>query len=149
MDPAAVPQDIGDDRRKHLDFIQAAVGRMAAASSVAKGWCLTVATAAFGYALKQDSGSVALLGISAVVLFGYLDARYLREERKFRALYEDARKARVEVYDLRTRPYVDKRDPKYDAGCAWLCVLRSWAVWTFYLPLIAVGVAVLVSSCRA
>ena len=34
MDPAAAPQDIGDDRRKHLDFSQSAVGRMAAASSV-------------------------------------------------------------------------------------------------------------------
>ena len=147
MDSAATTQHLAEDRRKHLEFIQTAVGRMASASSIAKGWCLTVATAAFGYALTRDSKPVALLGIIAVVLFGYLDARYLREERKFRALYEDARKGHVEAYDMRTGPYLDKSDPKYDARCTWLCVLGSWSVWTFYLPLIAVGAAVLATSC--
>jgi hypothetical protein len=147
MDSASAPKDVGEDRRKHLELIQSVVGRMAAASSVAKGWCLTVATAAFGYALTKDSQSVALLAVGAVVLFGYLDARYLREERKFRALYEDARKGNAEVYDLRTGPYVDKGSPKYTAPCAWPSVLRSWSVWTFYLPIIGVGLAVLVASC--
>jgi hypothetical protein len=143
MNSTTGPASSGEDLRKHLDFIQTAVGRMAAASSVAKGWCLTVATAAQGYALTKDANTVALLGVIAVAMFGYLDTRYLREERKFRALYEDARRGHVEAYDLRTSAYIDQDDLKYDARCSWSCVLRSWSVWTFYLPLIAVGVAVL------
>ena len=62
-----------EDRRKHLDFIQAVVTRMSAASSSAKGWLLPVATATYGFALIQHSRAVALLGLAAVVLFMFLD----------------------------------------------------------------------------
>jgi len=77
-----------EDRRKHLDFIQAVVTRMSAASSAAKGWLLPVATLTYGYALTERAESVALLGIAAVVVFGWLDANYLNQERAFRQLYD-------------------------------------------------------------
>ena len=77
-----------EDRRKHLDFIQSVVTRMSAASSNAKAWLLPVVTATYGYALTQCAGSVALLGVGATLLFSYLDANYLRQEKRFRALYK-------------------------------------------------------------
>lgn len=74
-------------RLKHLDYVQSVVSRMAHASTQAKSWLLPVVTATFGYALTQRSGTVALLGIAAILLFGYMDASYLRQERAYRRLY--------------------------------------------------------------
>lgn len=61
---------------------------MSAASSSAKGWLLPVATATYGFALIQHSRAVALLVLAAVVLFMFLDANYLRQERAYRRLYD-------------------------------------------------------------
>ena len=135
-----------DDRRKHLEFIQTVVGRMSTASSLAKGWCLTVATAALGFALTKNSRAVALLGFFAIGLFGFLDARYLREERKFRALYEDAREGRVGVYDMRTATYLDPSSAQFASNCQWRSVLRSWSLSAFYGPLLVVALAVAIRA---
>lgn len=91
-----------EDVRKHLDFIQAVVTRMSAASSSAKGWLLPVVTATYGYALTQHARSVALLGLLAVALFMFLDANYLRQEQAYRGLYDAvARRTRdVPLYSL-------------------------------------------------
>lgn len=135
-----------EDRRQHLEFIQTVVGRMFSASSLAKGWCLTVATAALGFALTNDSRAVGLLGTFAVLQFSFLDARYLREERKFRALYEEARLGRVDVYDMRTSPYVEKDHARFDRQCQWRWVLKSWSLWAFYGPLLVVAIAVVIRA---
>ncbi len=132
-----------NDRAKHLEFIQTVVARMAAASGLAKAWCLTVATAALGYAVAKDASHVAWLAAFAVLMFGLLDARYLREERKFRCLYEDARQGRVELFDMRTKTYGDRKDPSYDRGCRWWSVVRSWSQWSFYGPILLVAVLIL------
>jgi len=138
--------NLGEDRRKHLEFVQNVIARMSSMSNIAKGWCLTIASATFGYALTRESASVAALGSVGVLLFGLLDARYLREEKKFRALYDDARVCAVTVYEMRAAPYADRNDPKFDESCAWRRVFRSWAIWGFYGPLVAVG---LVAFLRA
>lgn len=72
---------------KHLEFIQAIVARMAQSSVQTKSLLLPVVVAAYGYALTQKSVSVSLLGIAAVILFGYIDASYLRQEQAYRRLY--------------------------------------------------------------
>lgn len=124
-----------EDQRKHLDFIQAVVARLANSSSAAKGWGLTVATATFGFSATRAEPFVAGLGIVVVAVFAVLDSYYLREERLFRFLYEAARKGEVEVYSMNKNAYAD-------------CVTRgqvicSWSVLGFYLPLALAGVAAL------
>jgi histidine triad (HIT) family protein len=86
-----------EDRRKHLDFIQAVVTRMSSASSTAKGWLLPVVTGAYGFALTQSDRSVAILGIGAVLLFGFLDANYLRQEKAYRRLYDAVARGTREI----------------------------------------------------
>src|SRR5215217_3011348 len=53
---------------------------MSTASTTTKSWLLPVITAAFGYALTKRADTVALLGVGAGVLFGFLDANYLKQE---------------------------------------------------------------------
>jgi hypothetical protein len=132
----------GDDRRQYLEFIQTVIGRMSTVSTLAKGWCLTVATATLGFAITRQSVGVGLLGALGVLLFGLLDARYLREERKFRALYDDARKGCSDAYDMNTRPYGQRRDSSFSSSCAWRSVLTSWSLWGFYGPLLLVAAVV-------
>ena len=132
-----------EDRRKHLEFLQAVISRMSSASGVAKGWCLTVTTAALGYALTKRSDSVAVLAVAACLLFGSLDARYLREERKFRSLYNRARAGTVAVFDMSTAGCTERKSQFFDPMCGWGQVLKSWSIWTFYGPIVLLGLAAL------
>ena len=129
-----------EDRRKHLEFIQGAVGRMSSASSTAKGWLLPVVTAAYGFALTNRSVPVTLLGIAAVLVFGFLDMNYLRQERAFRALYRDAVDGKVPPYEMDVQAYLSRRSYRR------LEVLGSWAIAGFYVPLVLVGLLVLALS---
>lgn len=127
-----------EDQRMHLDFIQAVIARLASSSSATKGWGLTVATAAFGFSATKAVPVVAGLGLVVVIFFGILDSYYLREERLFRYLYDDARRGLVEVYSMNKNDYADR--------CTRRSVYRSWSVFGFYGPLLLVGLGALVWS---
>lgn len=132
---------LSDDQRKHLDFVQAVIARLASSSTATKGWGLTIATAAFGFSATKAVPVVAGLGLTVVIFFGVLDSYYLREERLFRYLYDDARRGLVEVYSMNKNDYAGR--------CTRGCVFRSWSVCGFYGPLLLVGLAALVWSLLA
>ena len=122
---------------------------MSSASAIAKGWALTIATATFGYAGTQSSMLVALLGMFAVVLFAAVDARYLREERKYRMLFDAARIGTVKVYEMNATRYCGTLTRDECASLSWGKVVWSWSVRDFYGIMLLVGVAILVwLHCR-
>ena len=143
-----------EDLHKHLDFIQAVVTRMSAASSTAKAWLLPVVTAAYGYALTQNADSVALLGLGATLLFAYLDANYLRQEKRFRSLYKTVAQGKHDIATFSLQPDDFPSDvPTKDKGDwpgrtpEWINrllpgpnVWLSWAILPFYVPLVLVGI---------
>lgn len=93
-----------EDLHKHLDFIQAVVTRMSAASTSTKSWLLPVVTATYGYGMTQNAWSVIALGLGAVFLFMFLDAHYLDREKAYRALYDAvARDQGIPVFSLDPR----------------------------------------------
>lgn len=104
--------------------------------ATAKGWGLTVAMAAFGFSATRAVPFVAVLGLITVCFFAVLDSYYLREERLFRELYNDARKGQLEVYSMDKNAYRDR--------CLRRAVVRSWSIAGFYGPLALVGVIALV-----
>lgn len=75
------------DSVKHLDYIQAAIARMASNAFTIKGWSITVTTAVIGVASKSGDESFAMVGVLPVMLFWGLDAYYLSLERRFRQLF--------------------------------------------------------------
>lgn len=140
-----------DDHRKHLEFIQAVVTRMSAASSSAKGWLLPVVTAAYGYAIVKEAGSVALLGVAAVLLFALLDANYLRQEKAYRRLYDVVTREPHRVPRFSLNP-VHADEPAAGADCwcdrlnrfvaRWVpgwSIWLSWSIAPFYGAFVAVG----------
>ncbi|MFB8386905.1 hypothetical protein ACFC3F_07175 [Microbacterium sp. NPDC055910] len=143
------PVQYSDARRQHLDFIQTAVGRMSSASAVAKGWALTIATAAYGYAGTNSSTVVALLGMFAVLSFATVDARYFREERKYRLLFDAARLGTVEIYEMNATRYCGTLARSECESIRWGKVVWSWSVRDYYGIILLVGVALLVwLHCR-
>lgn len=145
-----------EDTRKHLDFIQSVITRMSAASSNAKAWLLPVVTAAYGYALTQKADSVALLGVGATALFAYLDANYLRQEKRFRSLYKAVASGQYEIANFSLQP--DDLPPEVStkemgdwSGSTpkWVnrllpgpTVWLSWSIGPFYGTLAAVGLVI-------
>lgn len=131
---------------EHLGFIEAVIARLAGASALAKAWCLTVATAALGYAWTQNADEVAWLAMFAVAMFAFVDVQYLREERKYRTLYREARLGQVDLFDMDARPCGDRRHPRYDMDCGWWPTVRSWSVWAFYGAILMLAVIVWVTN---
>lgn len=145
-----------DDRRKHLDFIQATITRMSSASTTTKSWMMPIVTATYGYALTKNVRSVALLGVAAVVLFAYLDGNYLRQERRFRRLYKAVAEGKNEIAVFSLNPddvTLDRSGKSTEDWAKWMPrwinrflpgpdVWFSWSVGPFYLALVAVGIAI-------
>jgi len=139
-----------EDRRKHLEMVQAVVSRMAAASSTAKGWLLPVVTATYGYALVQHTAGVAALGLAAVAIFAVLDAQYLRQERAYRVLFRAVAENRVSGYDLNARRYFhkpngDDEDERHE-NCQWRHIIWSWSLAGFHGPLAVTGAVVFAAA---
>lgn len=150
------PQISEEDRRQHLGFIQAVVTRMAGASAGAKAWLLPVVTAAYGYAIAQSDRGIALLGMASVLVFGILDANYLRQERAYRSLYDTVAQDRRQVPKFTLDPshagdpLIGESNPaKRVVGWAgrWLPAPQIWFSWStapFYGGLLIVGIAIVV-----
>lgn len=58
---------------------------------------LPVLTLTYGYSITSKTESIALLGAGTALLFAYLDANYLRQEKRFRRLYKAVAEGRDEV----------------------------------------------------
>jgi histidine triad (HIT) family protein len=153
-DPPIAPED----RRKHLDYIQAVVTRQSAASASAKAWLLPIVTATFGFALTQSSWPLAALGLVAIILFAYLDANYLRSEKQFRRLYNTVARSTRKV-PLYTLDPVDAHEPLFAGAPAksrrkhvvekYLPEREIWTSWSiapFYIALMLLGIGVLIMS---
>lgn len=127
-----------EDRRKHIELVSAIVGRMAKASSTAKGWSITIAGAAFGAALVRDSWYLFVLGLVGLVVFASIDGLYLHNEKKFRDLYDAiVEDNSVKPLSMRTDGLAARsRNKSY----------LSWSVLGFYGPLLIAGTVLLIVS---
>jgi hypothetical protein len=86
---------IADLHVKHLELIQAIVTRCANYSATLKNYCITLATALAGFAITLHRPLVTLLSLLPIILFGLLDAQYLRIERRFSVRHEQQRPERT------------------------------------------------------
>ena len=133
-DPASdVPRS---ENVKHLEMIQAVVTRLANNSFLIKGWTLTVAAAAYGFAVNRIDWKLAVAGTIVVLGFWFLDTYYLRQERLFRHLYNRVRKNITTSADDRFAMTTDAGEEKP------VKVFFSITLMIFYPVLIVAGVAI-------
>ncbi len=110
MESTPQPRALTDDQRKHLDFVQGVITRLARNSFLIKGWTITLAAAVLAVAVDRNEAGVALLAFLPGLTFWGLDAYYLRQERLFRKLYEAAISptGATAVYSMDSRPHASR-----------------------------------------
>lgn len=133
---------LGAERLKHLEFIQAVVTRLANGSFLIKGWTLTIAAAFFAIVVNRLNGGLAATGLVPIVTFWFLDGLFLRNERLYRRLYDDARgtDTAVESMSMDISPYL-KQD-----RMTWASAAFSTTLSLFYGALVLVDVILIVTA---
>ncbi|GAB2977613.1 hypothetical protein GCM10023080_048180 [Streptomyces pseudoechinosporeus] len=131
-----VPLD--PDRIKHLEFIQATITRLGTNSFLMKGWALTLAAGLLALSASRLSWQLASVGVVPLLCFWYLDCFFLRQERAFRRLYDDARSpdSTVEVLSMNVGRYLSRMP--------WPEVWLTPTLLLFYAPLLLADLALLV-----
>lgn len=122
---------MNEDQRKHLELIQSVITRMAGNSFLIRGWSVTLVSALFALAAKDADRSFVVVSYFPCVMFWCLDAYYLSQERKFRSLYESARKASSTDYSMDTKATEQTRD-------GWSSAFFSTTMLLFHGAIIAV-----------
>lgn len=123
---------------KHLEMLQSTISRMAGYNATLKNYCISLTTAVCGFAITLHRPVVISLALLPIVVMAILDTQYLRTERQFRSLYEHARQE-----DWSALPSFEMSVSKMPRPGFWKTFF-SWSVWSFYLPLAAGIVAVII-----
>lgn len=117
-----------DDKKKHLEFIQIAINRMASNSFILKGWNITLIVGLFALTMSKLSTSYLYLAILPAIAFWGLDAYYLHQERLFRELYDSVRKTKrkdIDPYSLSTKSVNFNRNWFYTAFSPTIILLHG------------------------
>ena len=125
-----------DAKLKHLEFIQSVINRMGAQSFRLKSSSVVLISALMILGAREDSGEAAFVGLVPVVVFWWLDAYFLHQERLFRALYDRVRMLNAKQIDFSMNTK-SLDGPKLSLASA----LLSKKLLAFYFA-IAVGVSV-------
>lgn len=82
---------MGENKRKHLEFIQNIITRMNSNSFMIKGWTITLVSALFALAAKDANMNYVLISYIVFPIFWILDGFYISQERQYRALYNEVK----------------------------------------------------------
>lgn len=126
-----------ENKRKHLEFIQGIINRMAGNSFFLKGWAIALISALFVLSAKDTNQKYFLVAYFPVIIFWVLDGYFISQERLFRDLYDDVRKLDENNIDFS----MDRRKYKKNNRNGWLCSMFSVTLRWFYLSLIVVMIA--------
>ena len=122
------------NKHKHLEFIQAAIGRMSGNLFLLKGWSITLIAALFALAAKDSNQAYILIAYFPLFIFWALDGYFLCMERRFRSLYEHVRLLKEDDVDfsMDTSPY------KGNSQNSWVAAMLSQTLVVYYVGLAVV-----------
>lgn len=122
-----------ENKRKHLDFIQEVINRMAGNSFFLKGWAIMLIAALFALSAKDANPKYIFIAYFPVVIFWILNGYFLSQERLFRDLYDHVRKLEESKIDfsMDTNSFKNIKNN-------WACSIFSKTLPIFYLSLVGV-----------
>lgn len=123
-----------ENKRKHLEFIQSAINRMATNLFILKGWAITLIAALFALSAKDSDVRYAVVAYFPAVAFWILDGYFLAQERCFRALYDQVRHFEEAHIDFS----MDTSKFKYEFRNTWLGAVASKTLSIYYGSLVSV-----------
>ena len=128
---------MSEDQKKHLEFLQGVISRMAGNSFLIRGWSITLVSALFALAAKDADRSFVVVSYFPCVMFWILDAYYLSQERKFRSLYDSVRAKADTDFSMSTKDTAKPRD-------SWRSTLFSQTLILFHGTILVVLTIVLI-----
>lgn len=121
---------------EHLKMLQTVITRMASNSFSVKTWCVTLVSALLGLSAK-DARYMVFVAFLPVLMFWWLDAFFLQQERLFRKLYDHVRENGKDDSDFSMNTEVVKSKVASLLGVAWSTTLRWFYGWLFVAVLAA------------
>lgn len=126
-----------EKRIKHLEFIQAAITRMNQNSFHIKGWMITIVSALLALYANSGNAAYVLVALVPAIVFWFLDAYYLQQERKFRGVYNDVAGLSSEENNVEIKDF-EMPIQKYQCGkYCYFNVLLSKTIVPLYGSIIA------------
>ena len=120
-----------DNKIKHLEMIQALINRMSSNSFMLKGWTVTLVAGIFALAAKDADKRFFLVAYIPILIFWFLDAYYLWQEKIYRCLYDEVRLRPNEDVDFDMNTIRNKSSEKASFYRTMLSKTEFW----FYIPL--------------
>jgi hypothetical protein len=117
----------------HMNLLQSIINRLANNSASCKTWCLTLVGALVSLAGATHVPGIITFGLVPVVIFGFMDAMYLAQEKAYRDHYKVIVKAiREGTYSLAN---------VYELGAKlgrhhFFAALLSWSIFPVYFGLV-------------
>ncbi len=129
-----------ENKRKHLEFIQNIVSRMAGNLFFLRGWTITLIAALLALFSKNNSPDyVFYFLIVLVFVFWILDGYFLSQERSYRDLYNHVRKLKEEEVDFS----MDISEYQKLKKNTLIYSMFSPTLLIFYLPLVGAAIYIL------
>jgi uncharacterized membrane protein len=116
-----------ENKRAHLEMIQAVINRMSDNSFLLKGWSVVLVSALFALAAGDSQVLFVYLAYFPAVAFWILDGYFLSQERLFRKLYDRVRAIAESEVDFS----MDTSSVRPDDG-AWFTVVCSRTLLIFH-----------------
>lgn len=135
--------EFSDQKIAHLAMIQTTISRMAGESARMKQFALASIAATASTAAATNTCSLAIAGAFLALLFWALDARYLAQERWFRAMYDTARQ------DNGPADFVMTPDEEVRAAHTVSDTMTGWSVLPLYMTLIVLSIAISIAIAIA
>jgi len=129
-----------ENKRKHLEFIQSIISRMAGNLFFLRGWTITLIGALLALFSKNNSPDYVFYFLIVVVLiFWILDGYFLSQERSYRDLYNYVRKLKEEEIDFS----MDISEYQKYKKNSLIYSMFSLTLLIFYIPLVGAAVYIL------
>lgn len=114
---------MSSSKLEHLKMLQAVITRMAGNSFQVKTWCITLTSALLALSAK-DAKYMVLVAFLPVLMFWWLDAFFLRQERLFRKLYDHVRESNQEEANFSMNTQIVEAKVASLGSVAWSTTLR-------------------------
>lgn len=125
------PLTMTEDQRKHLEFVQAIITRMAGNSFLIKGWAITIVAALNAISGKDGNISYGAVALACIPFFCWFDAYYLCLEKQFRYLYNHLLDNTAQLGNFKM-PVTDENKKVNN----WVEAFKSPSVWMLYSALL-------------
>lgn len=129
-----------ENKRKHLEFIQNIISRMAGNLFFLRGWTITLIGALLALFAKNNSPEYVFYFLIVIIfIFWILDGYFLSQERLYRDLYNHVRKLKEEDIDFS----MDINEYQKFKKNTLIFAIFSTTLLVFYLPLIGIAIFII------